>query len=357
MTASDSPGGGAAGLRERKLEATVIMMAAVIVIFAGLRTASDIVVPFLVAVFVATLAGPAVFWLTRHRVPKVLAILIVLLLVLGGLTLILTVVVMTLQDINANLPVYQAQFETQFEAVTRGIEEIVGRTGLEINYTEVLGEFNLRSVFIIARDTLLQAGSLVTRSLLITLIVLFMLLEASQLPAKLARAFDHPTEVAWASFREFAVAVQKYLAIKTATSLATGLCACAWVWILDVDFPLFWGLIAFLFNYVPNVGSIIAAAPAVMLSILQHGPSTGLAVVAGYLVINIVIGSLIEPQYMGEGVGLSPLVVFGSLVFWGWMFGAVGILFSTPLTISLRIALGHYSETKWLAVLIGSAKG
>ncbi len=341
--------------RELNLQSTVVVVSAVVIILAGIRAASAIVVPFLVSVFVATLAAPAVLWLHRHKVPKLVAILAVVLTVVGFLTLILNVVVNTMQDMNQNLPAYQGRLEEQIESMKRTLGEIIGRMGLQIDYTEILGDFNLPSLVSIAGSTLLQFGNLLTKALLITLTVLFMLLEAFQLPAKLSKALGR-TEETWAGFREFAVSVQKYIAIKTATSFATGACACIWVWILDVDYPLFWGLLAFLLNYVPNIGSIIAATPAVLMAIVQHGAATGLFVVLGYLVINLVIGSFVEPQFMGEGVGLSPLVVFGSLVFWGWMLGGAGMLLSTPLTISVRIGLERYPETKWIATMIGSGK-
>lgn len=341
--------------REVNLQSTVVVVSAVVIILAGLRAASAIVVPFLVSVFVATLAAPAVLWLHRRRVPKLVAILFVVLIVVGFLTLIVNVVFSTLQDMNQNLPAYQGRLEEQIESAMRSLDELLGQVGLQIDYAEILGELNLRSLVNIAGTTLLQFGNLITKSLLVTFTVLFMLLEAFRLPAKLSQALGR-TEETWAGFTEFAASVQKYIAIKTATSFATGACACIWVWVLDVDYPLFWGLLAFLLNYVPNIGSIIAATPAVLMAIVQHGIAAGLIVGLGYLVTNLVVGSFVEPHFMGEGVGLSPLVVFSSLVFWGWMLGVVGMLLSTPLTISVRIGLERYPETKWIATIIGSGK-
>ena len=145
---------------------------------------------------------------------------------------------------------------------------------------------------------------------------------------KLNQAFLGRTEKTWSDLKTLVRSLQKYLAMKTLTSLATGLLAGLWVWLLGVDFPVFWGLIAFLFNYVPNIGSFVAAVPAVLMAIVQYGGATGLLVAAGYVVINITIGGVIEPNFMGDSVGLSPLVVFMSLVFWGWMLGGVGMLLS-----------------------------
>lgn len=334
---------------------TVIVLAGVTVVLAGVRAASAIIVPFLISVFVATLAGPVVFWLHQKRIPKLVAILLVVMAFMGFLALIVNVAMFTLQDFNQNLPTYQQRLESQLESMTQWLREAVGRFGLEVATSDILEELQLGSFVSFAGSTLVQFGNLLSKSILVVLTVLFMLLEAFRLPSKIEKAFVH-TDRTWAGFREFATSVQKYIAIKTATSLATGVAAGTWVWILDVDYPVFWGLVAFLLNYVPNIGSILAAAPAVLMAIVQHGGATALALGLGYLAINLVIGSVIEPNFMGDGVGLSPLVVFMSLVFWAWMLGVAGALLSTPLTISVRIALESYPETRWIGTLIGSGK-
>jgi predicted PurR-regulated permease PerM len=144
------------------------------------------------------------------------------------------------------------------------------------------------------------------------------------------------------------------MAIKTATSLLTGVCVGVWLAVLGVNYPLLWGLLAFLLNYVPNIGSIIAAVPAVLLALVQFGIMKSFFAVGGYMVVNIGIGSIIEPRIMGRGLGLSPLVVFLSLVFWGWVLGPVGMLLSVPLTMTVKIALDSREDTKWIGVLLGS---
>ena len=341
--------------RKSSLQLNAIVLAATVVGLAGIRAAADIVAPFIISVFVATLAGPLVFWLHRHRVPKLVAVLLVVSSIVGFLSLIVNVGIITLEGLNQNLPTYQERLEELSESTAIRLGEILGQSGIEIAYSEILENFNLGAVVSFAGSTLIQFGNLLTKSLLVVLTVLFILLEAFRLPSKLATALVH-TERTWAGFREFATSVQKYIAIKTTTSLATGIAAGTWVWILDVDYPVFWGLVAFLFNFIPNIGSIVAAAPAVLMAILQHGGGTGLAMAVGYVVINIVIGSVIEPHFMGDGVGLSPLIVLLSLVFWGWMLGIAGMFLSTPLTISVKIGLESYPETKWIGTLVGSGK-
>ena len=147
--------------------------------------------------------------------------------------------------------------------------------------------------------------------------------------------------------------INKYITIKTWISLITGLLATILLYIIGVDYPILWGVLAFLLNYIPTIGSIIALIPPAMLAFIQFGIGDTIFVVAGYLVINTVMGNILEPKFMGQGLGLSALVVFLSLIFWGWVLGPVGMLLSVPLTITIKIALDSSEETRWIAVLLG----
>jgi predicted PurR-regulated permease PerM len=138
--------------------------------------------------------------------------------------------------------------------------------------------------------------------------------------------------------------------------LATGILIAFWLYILDVDYPILWGFIAFLLNYIPNIGSIVAAIPAVILAFIQYGIGSAIMVTAGYIVVNFIIGNVIEPRLMGRKLGLSTLVVFLSLIFWGALLGLVGAILSIPLTMTLKFAFESGESTKWIAVLLGSEK-
>ncbi len=333
----------------------VLVIAALVIAVAGIRAASDIVIPFLLSVFIAILCGPAVFWLHRRGIPKAIAILIVVVAVMGGLTLIGSIALTSLQEFTGQVPVYQERLEIMLQTTAGRLQDLLEPLGLTIAYTDLWANFDLNSAVGFAGTTLLQFGSVLTKTLLVFLTVLFMLLEASRFPAKLSAALG-PSNTAWSGFRQFADSIKNYLAIKTATSLATGLCAGLWLWILGVDNAFFWGLLAFLFNYIPNIGSILAAVPPCLMALLQNGVTSALLVALGYVLINVVIGSLVEPNFMGDGLGLSPLIVFISLVFWGWLLGGAGMLLSTPLTMSVKIALENNAETRWISILMGSGK-
>ena len=146
------------------------------------------------------------------------------------------------------------------------------------------------------------------------------------------------------------------MGIKTATSAVTGVLVAALLFLLGVDYPVLWGLLAFLLNFVPNIGSIMAAIPPVLLAFLQpeSGMATAMYTALGFVAINCFISYAIEPRFMGQGLGLSTLVVFVSLVFWGWVLGPVGMLLSAPLTMTFKIVLSDFDDTRWIAVLMGS---
>jgi predicted PurR-regulated permease PerM len=124
--------------------------------------------------------------------------------------------------------------------------------------------------------------------------------------------------------------------------------------LLDIHYAVLWGVVAFLLNFIPNIGSILAAVPAVLMAMVQYNFGTALAVAGVYLAVNVTIGSILEPRIMGKGLGLSTLVVFLSLIFWGWLLGPVGMLLSVPLTIMVKIVLNAKEDTKWIATLLGN---
>ncbi|MFT4940163.1 MAG: AI-2 transport protein TqsA [Paraglaciecola sp.] len=204
-----------------------------------------------------------------------------------------------------------------------------------------------------ATNLLSSLGGVLTNFLLILLIVVFMLFEAESLPKKIHIALDDPS-MKIQQIDKFLVSVKNYLAIKTLVSLATGLVIGVWLYFLGIDHFLLWAVLSFLLNYIPNIGSIIAAIPAVLLALVQLGPAASGLTALGYVVTNLVMGNVIEPRYMGRGLGLSTLVVFLSLIFWGWLLGTVGMLLSVPLTMIVKIALESSQDTRWLALLLAS---
>jgi predicted PurR-regulated permease PerM len=185
--------------------------------------------------------------------------------------------------------------------------------------------------------------------------MIFVLLEASTVGTKVEAAFGRGAASLERS-RAFLVDLGRYLGIKTLVSFATGFLAFLLTWSIGLDFPLLWAMLAFLLNYVPTIGSIIAAVPAILLALVQLGPGEAVATMTGFVAINVLFGNIIEPRLMGYGVGISPLIVFVGLIFWYWVFGPVGMLLSVPLTMTLKLALENDARTRWVAIFLGSER-
>ena len=199
---------------------------------------------------------------------------------------------------------------------------------------------------------LAELGSALSNMVLILLTVVFILLEASSFPVKLRAVLGHPEQV-FPQFTRFVVDIERYMVVKTLISLATGLLVGIWLTVLGVDFPILWGFLAFLLNYVPSVGSTIAAIPAVLLALIQLGIGSAGMATAGYLVVNFILDGVVSTRLMGQRLGLSTLVVFLSLVFWGSLLGPVGMVLCIPFTMTLKFACENNKGTQWIAVLLG----
>lgn len=333
-------------IRKRSL---LLPLASFVIVVAGMRAAQPLLVPFLLAIFIAIICSGPLHWMQQRKIPTGVAVLFIVFTVIAiGLT-ILTLVGTSVNDFTQSIPVYQEKLRVQ----TLGLLPLLEKMGIQMAPGDLLDYFDPGKAMQMVASTLAKTGGVLTNAFLILLTVIFILLEAAGMPAKLRAALDD-AESSLSSFERFSDGVRQYLAIKTLVSLATGVLIALWLFFLGLDYPLLWGLIAFLLNYVPNIGSILAAIPAVLLSLVQLGPSSTLLVAGGYVAANLVMGSVLEPRLMGRKLGLSTLIVFLSLVFWGWVLGPVGMLLSVPLTMIVKIALEVNPHTTWLAILLGS---
>jgi predicted PurR-regulated permease PerM len=195
-------------------------------------------------------------------------------------------------------------------------------------------------------------GSVLSNIVLILLTVAFILFEASSFPVKLRAVLGDPQQ-AFPQFTRFVDDIERYVLIKTLISLATGVLIGIWLSILGVGFPILWGFLAFLLNYVPSIGSTVAAIPAVLLTFIQLGIGRALMTTAGYMAVNFILDNVIEVRLMGRKLGLSTLVVFLSLIFWGSLLGPIGMVLCIPLTMTLKFAGENNEGTQWIAVLLG----
>jgi AI-2 transport protein TqsA len=327
----------------------ILILACFIIVVAGMKAANSILVPFFLAVFIAVICAPSLFWLHRKGVPKILALVIILtgILIIGALFGAL--IGPSLNAFLSSLPGYQEKLTTHIATLISWFHE----KGINIPKDEVAGVFHPGWVMSLAGNILSTLSSVLTDTFLILLTVVFILLEAADLPKKLRIVFKNP-ERSLATIERFSQHAMRYLVIKTLISAAVGMVIWLWLLILGVDYPVLWGTLSFLLNYVPNIGAIIAALPVAILALVQLGVGYALLTLLGFAVVHIVIGNIIEPKLTGKGMSLSTLAVFLSLVFWGWVLGPVGMILSVPMTSLVKIALEGYEKTQGVAFILGS---
>ena len=334
----------------------LIVSAALVVVIAGMKNAAPMLVPFLLSVFIAVISFPLMSRLQQSGVSKGFALIIVMfLVVLIGIGM--TVLIGTsITDFSHMLPTYQQKISAEWSSF------IVWLNGQGISVADNIKEMVNPSAAVGLLSSILKGfGNVLTNSFLILLTVAFILIETAGLTQKFLRLNqsmlnnDNASELGnGTNFPQvFVEKLRNYMSLKTIFSMVTGIVIGLAMWAIGVDYPVLWGVLAFMLNFVPNIGSIIAAVPAVLLTIVQLGLAPAALVASVYVVVNIVIGSIVEPKYMGKGLGLSALVVFVSLVFWGWILGPVGMLLSVPLTITVKLALDSNAETEWIGHLLG----
>ena len=328
------------------------MFAAIIVIVYGLQMAKVVLVPFLLAAFLALITARPMLWLQSKRVPAFLAALLIVSAIILVFFVLGAILGTSLGDFTAALPAYQERLDV----IVQGIFEFLGQT---FNSDEAVRDLSSMIdpgwAMGFAATILNGLRDVLTNVFLIVFTTIFILLEVSTVQTKVEAAFGRSTQ-SLEGPRVFLANLGRHLGIKTIVSIATGLTAGVLTWVIGLDFPLLWAMLAFLLNYIPTIGSIIAAVPAVLLALVQLGVGEASATALGFVGINVLFGNLIEPRLMGYGVGISPMVVFIGLVLWGWIFGPVGMLLSVPLTMTLKLALESDERTRWAAILLGSER-
>ena len=338
----------------------LLMGASLVIVVAGLREGASILLPFALALFLAVMSMPLMFWLQLRRVPAPLAILLTMLVMgalFGALIMLGTQAVADFQD---ELPGYTTRIQAIYDSWVAGLS---AWSGIQLDQYRLLDLIDPGAAVATFATTAARVVAFLGNMFLVLLIMAFVLGEAMVFPFKF-RAIVGPREGERRRVTEtvkddrrrvtkIVREVQAYLGIKTVVSLATGLVIGVLAWLLRLDFPVLLGLIGFVLNYIPTVGSILAALPALFLSLVQF-TSIGhfLMVAGGYGAVNMMFGNIIEPNLLGRRLGLSTLVVILSLLFWAWVWGPVGALLAVPLTMVVKIMLENTEDLRWVAILL-----
>lgn len=339
-----------------------LVLASGVVVVWGLQFAAPILLPTAVALFLAVLTFPLVNMLRGRRVPSGVAIVLSVLIVVGVFSLLILGASRALGDLQSSWGRYwnglQRVQERWFHAITARFGLEGEGAGEAILFGRPLEEYlplNLiepDALLGFATGTLQLGASILAQGTLVVLIMAFILSEMTVLPGKLEAILGDGIK-GEERLQKVIREIQEYLGIKTVISLMTGLAIGLWAWVMGLDFPVLLGLIGFILNYIPTVGSILASVPGILLSLILFGTLGHALVVAfGYFAVNTVFGSILEPNLLGRRLGLSTLVVVLSLVFWGWTWGPIGALLSVPLTMVVKIFFENTPDMRWVAVLL-----
>ena len=329
----------------RAVNIYLLTAAAFVIVVAGMRASAGIMVPFLLAIFVAVICAPLYQAMTRRRVPASLAIVGILLVMTAAVLALAGVLERTINSIAGRLPRYQAALFAQLDQLWRWLEGY----GVELPETTLREYLDPQWLLRYLGTVASTLGDVLTTTFIIVIVAIFILLEGAALPDKIRQAQGLSLET-WTRLRQIVANVRRYMFLKTVMSLLTGALIALWCLAFGIEFPILLGVLSFALNYIPTIGSIVAAVPGILLAFIQFGLGTAALTTLAYVVINISNG--IEPRYLGNGLGLSPLVVILSVLFWGWVLGAWGMLLAVPLTMTVKIALESSEDTRWVAVLM-----
>jgi len=347
----NQPAGLDAGLPRGLL--ILLGLAAATVAVTGLRLSAGLVGPAFLALVLTIAVHPVRGWLRERGVPgwvATLAVLVGVYAVIVGLALSLLVAGARFA---ALLPSYQQEFLALFQDAMAALERFgVGEEQIQT----MSSAFDLGRLAGLMADVLGSLFSVLSNLVFIITLLLFMSLDAAWFPARLAEARLVRGQVVEA-LESFARGTRTYLVVSTAFGLIVAVIDTGVLWALGIPVPLLWGLLAFITNYIPNVGFVIGLIPPAALGLLEGGPGLMLAVIVAYSVINVVIQSVIQPKIVGDAVGLSTTVTFLSLVFWAWILGALGALLAIPLSLLAKALLVDVDPSAgWMRPLISGGR-
>lgn len=344
----------------------VLVLASLVICVAGLKAAQSFFVPVLLAFFVATISYPVTMSLTSRRIPSWIAVLITVLVDFAFIAGVVVLGGVLLQDLQNK---WNDKYASQiYHQVTNASEALAGKleswgvvdakvklqNAVESNLAD-LQQIRFEKIWDLGAGVLGHVLGFFGVTVIFLILMVFMLSEADRFGRRL-KAIADANGPDIGRMLKATHDIQRYLAIKTLVSLITGFLAGLLCWAAGLDFFLLWGIVAFALNFIPVVGSLVAGIPPTILALLVAGVPNAILVAGGYLLINNFLGNFIEPVLVGRRFGISTLVVVISVMFWGWVWGPLGMLLAVPLTMTLKVFLDGSDELRWLGVAIASGR-
>jgi predicted PurR-regulated permease PerM len=326
--------------------------AAATITIAGLRGISDLIGPIFLALVLTIAAHPLRGWLQGRHLPGWLATLVMTLTVYVFLLVFALALLLAVAEFADLLPRYKDQLADTVTQATAWL----GKLGVnEAELAKISDSFDVGKLAGVVGDVLGGLLGVVSDLFFIVTLLLFLAIDGAWFPGRLGETATERLPLV-AALATFASKTRHYLVVSTVFGLIVAVIDTAALWIMGIPAALLWGLLAFITNYIPNIGFVIGLIPVAVLGLLEGGWQLMLGVIAVYCVINVVIQSVIQPKVVGDAVGLSATLTFLSLMFWAWVLGAVGALLAIPLSLLVKALIVDIDpSTSWLRPLIGDS--
>ena len=317
------------------------------ILFLIFKYAADLLAPLLIAIAIAIVLSPILTFFERKKIPKTLSLLIIIIAALVPTVIIGGYLAEEVKNFATNFQETKQQFNIFLEKLTLHLRSF-GMDVSSSDFSKILEKNNFGAII---TNLVAQAGNQFSNIFLIFFTVAFILMESDTLynkTIKITKEYAHNIDDGMKIIEK----IKSYFLIKVKTSLITALWIFLVLWHFDVEYLYLWAALAFFLNFIPVIGSILAAIPPVIMALIDQTIVTAMWVGIWYMIINMVIGNIVEPRIMGKGLGLSALMIFLSMTFWGWIFGPAGMILSVPLTMVMQFIFDPYGETSWIAVLL-----
>jgi predicted PurR-regulated permease PerM len=331
----------------------LIAIAAAGLVLTFMRTAADMINSLFLAWIIVLVASPLLHWLVRKGAPVWLSFVLTLAAILAAFVAFSLVMVVAVDRFTEAIPEFSASFENMIASIQDTLSSfglIDPETGSIMAFLEPEEILNAIGVFF--AGLVGTIGNLV----LIVMLLIFLLLDAFNAPAKLFEEIKAGNTYLKRYF-QVSASLRRYIFITTIVGLTTGILDTIWFILLGVSFPLLWGILAFIMSYVPTLGFWLAAIPPSLLALLESGPGTAALTFLGVVLINGFAENVVKPKYMGEGLNLSPFMVIFSVIFWAAVLGPLGAILGVPMTLLFReLVLEADDQNRWIAGLMSSGK-
>ncbi len=345
-------------IRENRIIIALLTIIAVIAIGFVLHQTRSIILPLALAGFISYVLNPMITFFEKRKIPTFFAIFFALIITFLFLNLFGMLIYTSIRSFASEFPKYSSRITSLVQEVLdylniprEALTVPSGEGGERFPLLNSIRELSLHKIIL---NTLGSVLNFMSNTFLVLLFLLFILIGRNQLIRKVESAFKGETASQIGDIiRNINRQIQKYLIAKGFMSAATGFFFFVVLSFFNVEFAIIWGILAFLLNFIPNIGSILATVFPLLIAFIQFGNITSVLWLAIFLIgIQVAIGNFIDPRIVGQSLNLSPLVVLFSLMFWGWLWGIIGMFLAVPLSVIIKIVFENIESLRFISILM-----